>query len=177
MVSKIKTGPARYAHLDYTAAGLKSEVRNCRFDISTEAEDIIAAEDSAVADGKTYEGRRYAAYSVWRPLKPVTRDPLAMCDRNSLDNKDLFECTTKRPGIKGPYLSDMYLVSGAHAQQQRWYWLKDQKPDEVLVVQFFDSHASQEGRPVGAPHGSPELLGIENDDWRESFEVRCIAFW
>lgn len=44
-------------------------------------------------------------------------------------------------------------------------------------LQFFDSDAIKEGRPAGAPHASPELVNVDNEDWRESFEVRCFAFW
>jgi len=169
-------GPARHAHLDYSPKGIRSEIRQCRHDILLEAADIIAAEDQIPEDG-SYEGRRYAIYSVWRPLRTVTRDPLAVCDPNSIEKQDLFESASKRPGINGPYLSDGYLLSGQRAERQKWLYLRDQRPDEVLILQFFDSDAEKKGRPVGVLHGSPELVGVENSDWRESFEVRCIAFW
>ena len=63
---------------------IRNVVAQCgRHDIRFEAEDILAAEDQIPEDGR-YEGRRYAVYSVWRPLKPVARDPLAMCDPSSI---------------------------------------------------------------------------------------------
>ena len=100
-----------------------------------------------------------------------------MCDPNSIEKQDLFESASKRPGINGPYLSDGYLLSGQRAECQKWLYLQNQRPDEVLILQFFDSDAEKKGRPVGVLHGSPELVGVDNNDWRESFEVRCIAFW
>jgi hypothetical protein len=176
MVSRGQIGPAREAHLDYSPKGIRSEIRQARHDLRLEAEDIINAEDQTAEDA-SYQGRRYAVYSVWRPLKTVTRDPLAVCDPNSVEEKDFLESAGKRPGINGPYPSEQYYLSGQRAERQRWFWIKDQQPDEVLILQFFDSHARKEGRPIGVAHGSPELVGVENDDWRESFEVRCVAFW
>ena len=176
IVSRGQLGPERLAHLDYSPEGARQEIRQCRHDLRLAAEDIIAAEDQA-AEGRSYEGRRYAVYSVWRPLKTVTRDPLAVCDPNSIDGQDLLGFSTKRPGINGPYLSEGNVLDGRRAERQRWLWLKNQQPEEVLILQFFDSHAEKEGRPVGVAHGSPELIGVHNDDLRESFEVRCVAFW
>ena len=171
-----KVTPVRDAHCDYSLRGIRSEIRQGRHDIKFEAEDIIAAEDQTPEDGR-YEGRRYAVYSVWRPLKPVARDPLAKCDPSSINEQSILENGLKRPGINGPYLSNTYNLSGEQSERQKWYWLKDQQPDEVLILQFFDSHAKQEGRPFGVFHASPELIGVDNVDHRESFEVRCIAFW
>ncbi len=44
-------------------------------------------------------------------------------------------------------------------------------------MQFYDSWAEREGRPLGSPHGSPELLGIGSGEHRESVETRVVAFW
>lgn len=73
------------------------------------------------------------------------------------------------------------MLTDDRADTQQWYWTKDQKPDEVYIIHFFDSHAEKEGRPIGVPHGSPELLtpGVKGKDEvpRESVESRCLAVW
>lgn len=69
------------------------------------------------------------------------------------------------------------MLQGKNAQSQRWHYIREQNPDEVLFIQFFDSHAEKEGRAIGTPHGSPVLLGAEEEDLRESVEVRVLALW
>jgi hypothetical protein len=145
---------------------------------SVRSKDIIEAEDEAAASGAEYNGRRYAFYSVWRPLKMVTKDPLAVCDPNTIDReRDLGYQPLKRPSLKGDYIAGVASVSGARAQSQKWYWIKEQKEDEVMFLQFFDNYAEKEGRPIGVPHGSPELLNIKGGETRESVETRVIALW
>ena len=175
---KREVGPARSVHIDYSPEGARKMIRCHRSDILEEMKDIIEAEDEAVASGKEYTGRRYAFYSVWRPLKKVTRDPLAICDPNTIDAEtDLIEHLNKHPSVNGDFVAGLYMLSGKEAEKQKWYWIKEQKEDEVYVIQFFDNYAEREGRPVGAPHGSPELMDLANEDLRESCESRVLAVW
>lgn len=86
-----KIGPARAVHIDYSPAGAGKVLRNLRHDITQAVGDIIEAEDG-MKEGDDYEGRRYALYSIWRPLKTVKRDPIAVCDGRSIDpDADLIE--------------------------------------------------------------------------------------
>ena len=175
---RIRAGPARSVHVDYSPYGARQMIRHLRRDITEEMQDIIDAEDEAAATGEEYTGRRYALYSIWRPLKPVVRDPLAICDPNTINpRRDLAEHTNKQPGMNGDYLAAINMLSGRHAATQKWYWIKDQKEDEVYFIQFFDNYAEKDERPVGAPHGSPELLNIGEKEVRQSSETRVIAVW
>ena len=140
--------------------------------------DIVASHEEADAKGGAYDGRRYAFYSVWRPLKKVLRDPLALCDPRSIDReRDLVEHVNKQRGALGDYVAGLHMLSGKQAKSQKWYWISEQTEDEVYVIQFYDSHAEKEGRPVGVPHGSPEVQGLDGAEVRESVEVRCLALW
>jgi hypothetical protein len=79
-------------------------------------------------------------------------------------------------GIDGDFLTEVHMLQGKHAKAQKWHYIKEQEPDEVLFIQFFDSHAEKEGRPVGAPHGSPEMIFDEEvEELRESIECRVVA--
>jgi hypothetical protein len=70
------------------------------------------------------------------------------------------------------------MLQAKNTASQKWCYIKEQGPDEVLFIQFFDSHAKKEGRVVGVPHGSPVLVGKEDEEeLRESIEVRCLAVW
>ncbi|KAL2001275.1 hypothetical protein VTN02DRAFT_1964 [Thermoascus thermophilus] len=174
-----QVGPARDMHIDYSPDGAGKMIRHHRIELAEEAKDIIAAEDAALtANEEPAEARRYAMYSVWRPLKMVRRDPIAVLHPASYDaDKELVEHVNKQPGQNGPYISGIHMLKGDNAGSHRWCWISEQKSDEVLLIQFFDSHARKDGRPVGAPHGSPELLGVEHEEWRQSVEVRVVAFW
>lgn len=72
-------------------------LRYLRKDITDGTADIIEAEDrdlgkDGIPGGEKYSGRRYALYSIWRPLKMVKRDPIAVCDgRTIVPQRDLIE--------------------------------------------------------------------------------------
>jgi hypothetical protein len=86
-----KFGPARAMHIDFSPHGAANLLRHSRYGIRDDVGDIIEAEDG-MKEGDVYEGRRYALYSVWRPLRPVKRDPVAVCDGRSIDaERDLIE--------------------------------------------------------------------------------------
>jgi GA4 desaturase len=170
--------PVRDVHIDYSAESARAMLRNFTPDVWEAAKDIIDAEDEAVASGTEYNGRRYAFFSVWRPLKTVQKDPLAVCDPSTIDrDRDLVDLPFKRPSLKGDYIAGGAVVRRDRAQSQKWYWMKEQKEDEVWILQFFDNFAEREGRPIGVPHCSPELLGVEGGETRESIETRVIALW
>ena len=170
--------PVRMVHIDYTPVTAKTVLRNFNPEVWGASEDIIKAEDEAAASGTEYKGRRYAFYSIWRPLETVRKDPLAVCDVSTFDRKkNLVDNHFKRPSLKGDYIAGIHSVTAEDAESQKWYWIKEQKVDEVLFLQFFDNYAEKEGRPIGVPHASPELLGIEGAETRESAETRVIAIW
>ncbi|KAF8854989.1 hypothetical protein BDZ45DRAFT_676606 [Acephala macrosclerotiorum] len=178
---KDQVGPARSIHIDYSPDGARQILCNVRGDVVESAKDIIEAEDTAVAAGKDiaqYEGGRYGMFSVWRPLRKVTRDPVAICDPNSIDfHRDLAEHINKQPSDKGDYLAGLSMLRGDRADTQKWYWISEQDVDEVLILQFYDSYAIREGRPWGAPHGGVTLVGKEEGELRNSVEARCVAVW
>ncbi|KUJ22860.1 uncharacterized protein LY89DRAFT_777884 [Mollisia scopiformis] len=178
---KDKIGPARSVHIDYSPDGARQILRNVRGDVIESAKDIIEAEDAAAAAGKDiaqYDGRRYGMFSVWRPLKKVTRDPVAVCDPNSIDfERDLAEHINKQPSDGGDYLAGLSMLRGNYADTQKWHWISEQDVDEVFIFQFYDSYALREGRPWGAPHGGVTLVGKEDGEVRNSVEARCVAIW
>jgi hypothetical protein len=75
--------------------------------------------------------------SIWRPLFGPLRDwPLGVCDFRSLDvSRDLIASDNILPHTVG----ETYNV--LHNKSHRWYYLKDQRPNEILVFKSFDSMA------------------------------------
>ncbi|KAM0559779.1 hypothetical protein ACHAPJ_004303 [Fusarium lateritium] len=225
LASSDNSRPARGAHIDYTPVGARRSIRRWRPDIYKavleagiiDAEDKICAaaqvdaQDKASnaiidekynADGKL--GPRYAAYSVWRPMRTVTRDPLAMAPRWSFPKGGALgflgyeSRMLAAPSMGGDFLRELesVVISEADArayensngadvasglESPQWYYIPEQKPDETIVLKFFDSAALGggvvSGDVGGAPHASPDLGDAAHGPARWSIEVRCIAIW
>ena len=140
-------GPAKKPHIDFGVDGARASLRNWRQDIADEAKDIIAAEDQASKlPGdlwENYKGRRWGIFGTWRPLKPIQRDPLGIMDFETVDKKDLVSYFMRPPGINGPYETDIKLAKAS--PEHKWYWCKDQQPDELTILKFFDSEHEKPG--------------------------------
>ena len=199
--------PTRLPHWDFTPLGARQAVRNWSRAIAdharllgiTQLEDEICRPTSATerqsenAIQGGYSGPRYAAYSVWRPLKKVTRDPLAMTSYDLQHSSDyvVVPYRVKQPGIGNDWLRDLATLKLAeHAAdktsnllpQLQWHYVSEQNIDEVLIVKAFDGAAFENrrgltGEAQGAPHASPDLGQAAYGDPRESIEVRLFAFW
>lgn len=170
--------PARFAHCDYTLEGLKRTARYCRKDIKAAAQDALDAEDGN--EGAT--PRRYAAYSVWRPLKPVKRDPLAVADWRTTVTKSLAPIeyrATSNVVPSGEYMLELYTQTPvAKESGQRWYCKPNQTPDDVLILKFADTAAEVDPSiSGGCAHCSPALDGVDEEEPRMSVEARVMVFW
>lgn len=78
-------------------------------------------------------------------------------------------------GEEEAHIQEMFLAHGSDTHE--WFWIKDQRPEEVLMIQLFDSHLEKEGRMSGAIHSAVTLEATEREDARESVEVRIVAVW
>jgi hypothetical protein len=206
-------GPARLPHLDYTPLSARQCIRSWRKDIEEQARSsgVIGAEDGICADltfpatsaeanaviAEQYNrdglGPRYAAYSVWRPLGTVQRDPLCIAPRRKDTGELVYYPYDLRVAgnaeLGGDFLREVALlgVQGEEvaakevvdAGELKWYHVSRQTREEVLVIKFFDSAAlGRGGEEAEAPfHGSPDIRDVCGEEGRESVEVRVIAFW
>ena len=172
--------PAHTIHCDLTNKGARSMIRHLRQDIADAAQAVIKAEDECAAAGRAYDGPRYACYSVWRPLKTVRRDPLALADSRTVSLDDFVPTDFRQPGKQGVFTTESYAVRPSETTRlQKWYWLPEQTAEEVLVIKLADSDMAREGMESarGTPHGSPKIEGTEEENARESIEARVIAIW
>lgn len=103
-------------------------------------------------------------FNVWRPLKPVQRDPLAVADKTSVPLEDHISVVTAQPNITTFFTKNN--------KNHRWWYMKDQTPEDVLV---FLQHDSQ-GGPV-VPHAAFSLPEAPPSEPRQSIEARVIAVW
>ncbi|KAJ9145432.1 GA4 desaturase [Pleurostoma richardsiae] len=181
--------PAPKVHLDYAPAGARSHLRMYHPDLSAAAADIIRVEDSLLASGRSPKedyggsgGPRWALFSVWRPLKTVRRDPLALGDQRTFKSEDYVPVNIKTPCLGLPGVTETFECEsfvGRYSEGQEWFWVDEQTPDEVLVIGLFDSDVEKEGGTAagGTLHSSVELPGTEEEQARESLELRCLCVW
>ncbi len=147
--------PANNAHVDFDRPSLESWVRTLRPD-----------------DAEALLKRRFVNINLWRPLRPVERMPLAVCDASSVSREDLVPMRIRnRAELPMGELAGFNL---AYNPAQLWWFYPDMQPDEVLAFRLFDSemqrphlsaHTAFED-PTSRPGARPRL----------SHEARTIAF-
>ncbi|KFY98592.1 hypothetical protein V498_01382 [Pseudogymnoascus sp. VKM F-4517 (FW-2822)] len=206
-------GPARLPHLDYTPLSARQCIRSWRLDIEQHAREsgVIGTEDgicagspfpanSAEANAMIAEqynrdgsGPRYAAYSVWRPLGTVQRDPLCIAPRRKdtgelvmypydlrvLGHAELGGDFLREVALLGVQREEVGVKGAVDAGALKWYYVSKQTREEVIVLKFFDSAAlGRDGEEAEGPwHGSPDIGDVYGEEGRESIEVRVVAFW
>ena len=111
---------------------------------------------------------RVLAINVWRPLKPITRDPLAVCDWTSVDAKR--DWISYRITHGGGWNE---LGSQTFDPKHKWCYLSNQKPNEPLLFKQFDSKAETGCTLAHSAFVDPEYV---DGPPRESIEIKMYAF-
>jgi hypothetical protein len=148
-----RRGPVQRVHIDQTYTASLSRVPH-----------HLPAEEAA----ELLKGR-VQIINVWRPIKKVLRDPLALAQADSVSEEDLEPVGLIYPTRKGETFAVKY--NPAH----RWFYKHGLTPDEVLLIKCFDSKTDGRARRVphtafADPSASPEAPA------RESIEVRALVF-
>ncbi|OGA02471.1 MAG: hypothetical protein A3H35_05450 [Betaproteobacteria bacterium RIFCSPLOWO2_02_FULL_62_17] len=145
--------PVFYVHNDYTDASAPRRVREL---LPEEADALLA--------------RRFAIIQVWRPLKTIVRNPLAIADARSVAPADMIVSERRYPHRVGETYRLRY--NAAH----QWYQFPAMTPEEAIVFKVYDS--AMDGRARFTPHTSFEDPTTPADaPPRESIEARMFAFF
>lgn len=107
---------------------------------------------------------------MWRPIKTILKDPLAIADAHSVPDSDLIGAALIYPHRKG----ETYAVK--HNPSHRWYFKYAQRPDEVTLIKCYDS-VTEPGIARRVPHSSFIDPAEEDKPPRESIEVRTLVFY
>ena len=148
---------ANNAHIDFDGPSIERWVRDLRPD---DAERLLAK-------------RRIVNMNLWRPIRPVERMPLALCDASSVAEDDLIPTIIghKEGDQKTPYAGFNLAYNPGH----RWFYYPRMQPGEVLAFMIWDSTAD---RPHSAAHTAFEDPTSPPDaPTRLSHEIRTIAFF
>ncbi len=147
--------PVQIVHNDYTEWSGPQRVRDL----------LPAHEASALLQ------HRFAVIQLWRAVRaPIGRDPLAICDAQSLDPADLVPAERRHPNRIG----EIYHI--AHNPRHRWFYFPRMARDEVLIFKCYD--AATDGRARFTAHGAFNDPNTEAQaPPRESIEIRTLAFF
>jgi hypothetical protein len=142
--------PVAPVHNDYTTKSGPEHVRDLLE--PAEAEERLA--------------HRFAEINIWRPIRgPVQNTPLALCDAQSIAQKDLVPTDLKH---------EVYMVKFNPAH--RWFYFPDMETDEVVLIKGFDS--MEDGRARFTAHAAfehPRASAFARA--RESIEARALVFY
>ncbi|CAN9414365.1 unnamed protein product [Alternaria alternata] len=111
--------------------------------------------------------RRFQMVNLWKPLRGPLRDwPLAVCDYSSVSSIDMIR-------VDEVHKQDILESHGVqYSPSQKWYYLSDMKPSEMLIFKAADSH--MEG---AVPHSAFKDTRYESELPRESIELRVLLVW
>ena len=111
---------------------------------------------------------RHQIINVWRPIRTILKDPLAVADAHSVPDSDLVPVALIYPDRRG----ETYTVRPNEAH--KWYYCYGQTPSEVTLIKCFDSKL--DGRARRVPHTAFVNPETENEASRASIEVRALVF-
>ncbi|KAJ5933567.1 hypothetical protein N7454_005896 [Penicillium verhagenii] len=111
---------------------------------------------------------RYQIINVWRPIKTILKDPLAVANAHSVPDSDLVPLKLIYPNREG----ETYSVKPD--ANIKWYYRYAQTPDLVTLIKCFDSKT--DGRARRVPHTAFVNPDTEHEAGRESIEVRALVF-
>lgn len=145
--------PALSVHSDFSPTG-------GRHNIELQVPD--AAELEKLSQG------RVLLVNIWRPLKTITKDPLAVCDWSTVSPEaDLVPLKFQFPS------SWNELGKWRHSDRHQWYYLSGQKPSEPLLFMQYDS---QNPSGITLPHTAFEDEEYLEGPPRQSIEIKMVAF-
>lgn len=146
-------GPVRRVHIDQSYSASAERVS---YHLPDEAPELLK--------------HRFQIINVWRPIKTIYKDPLAVASAHSVPDSDLVGAALIYPNRKG----ETYAVKPNPAH--KWFFKYAQRPDEVTLIKCFDSW-TKEGLARRVPHTAFTNPSEEDKYSRESIEVRALVFY
>ncbi|ROT34486.1 hypothetical protein SODALDRAFT_318414 [Sodiomyces alkalinus F11] len=150
--TKSNRGPVQRVHIDQSYRAALSRVPH---HLPEEADRLLRG--------------RVQIINVWRPIKTVERDPLAVAEASSVPDEDLVMIELIYPNRRG----ETYHVN--YRPAHRWHYKSGLTPDEVLLIKCFDS--KKDGRARRVPHTAfVDPTAAPDAPARESIEIRALVF-
>ncbi|KAI4233711.1 MAG: hypothetical protein LQ349_004235 [Xanthoria aureola] len=131
--------PVSVAHIDFN---LEESKKMVYYHNGSDADDLVKQRFQCVKlNGESYVDAEGSPRSIWKPLRGPVRDwPLALCDARTIDPaRDLVTGDV----VYQDHAEENYQV--CYNPRQRWLYLSDQMPHEMLVFRTADSWEDRVG--------------------------------
>ncbi|KAK0730962.1 hypothetical protein B0H67DRAFT_55877 [Lasiosphaeris hirsuta] len=167
---KVRRGPSYWHKIGADNAKSRGPLHNAHVDQSYDGA-LIRLREQFPDEAEELRTRRWQIVNIWRPIKTVYKDPLAVADAASVADTDLVAASIiyARSGRR----MESWTVKSNPAH--RWYFKYAQRPDEVVLIKCFDSDETAVARRV--PHCAVEDPDQKDNECRESVEVRCLLLF
>ncbi|KAK2469984.1 Oxidoreductase chry3 [Fusarium oxysporum f. sp. albedinis] len=153
--------PAPKVHLDCTPKGARCHIRKYHSEVASAAEKVIEAENRLLKSGVQwndlkdhYRGKKdgddgiphFALFSIWRPLKTVHRDPLALSSAASFPESDYVPSDQREPtDHRIPvHLSQVIDPNGPNSNGTNGYVEGGQEDDATYQTQSYLAYAPRD---------------------------------
>ncbi|KAI6374024.1 hypothetical protein MCOR25_003259 [Pyricularia grisea] len=115
---------------------------------------------------------RYQIINMWRPVRPIERDPFAVTDARSISPDDIVRVPLKFAD------HDAESIEMRANKDQKWYYKDHQTTDEVLLFTQVDT-TKRKGWPKCVPHAAFKDPDMDEKNGRPRFsvEVRAMVFY
>lgn len=152
--------PAYHIHNDYTFETGQSRA------LSVLGENVL----------KKFSGKRMIQINVWRSIDGIVeKDPLALMDATTLDQKDLVKTDIHFNDMNTGDTHKGEIFALKKNPNQKWYYYPEMNEQEAILIKGFDSDESQSRF---AMHTAFALSNQnEKNKPRQSIETRTYAFF
>lgn len=98
-----------------------------------------------------------------------------MCDVRTVQAADMR--LKKRELFPGKFIASTYFSHPSQEDKHQWYYLYEQKPEEMWIFRGYDSDSSRPRFPTGHTAIRTPEVGLDDIPARESIEARAIVVW
>lgn len=153
-------GPVFGVHIDQTAADTPGNARRW-----------LGAE---IADELLLKSPRVQVMNMWRPIRPVQRDALAVIDAGSMGEDEIVEV----PVVFPDHTFSQCEISYQKAEKHQWHYKKGMTPEDVLVF-VQDDTTNKVDAPRRVAHVAFRDPEADEDakEARSSVELRALVFY
>ena len=150
--------PVFYPHVDHNSVSAHSKLK-----------EIVGEEEA----NKRLRNR-FQIVNVWKPLgsNPITNTPLSICDYQTFDLKNDIHVSEAHSSVN---TTSVLTISKSIKNQQKWYYLRNMKSDEMFVFKMFDSDNNH--AQFGAHTAFVDESAPQNNLEQLSVELRCLVFY
>lgn len=168
----VVTAPVVLCHNDYTNTSAPQRVRDLAKP-SGEGGSYTLTNEPLVREAEVPAllGNRYIFINVWRNISdtPIQRDPLAVCDWTSIQEKHFIDSALIYRDRVG------YTQGVKYDPNHRWIYFGRMRKDEAMLLKCFDSKPGVAKWTAHTAVADPSTPSTAPP--RESIEARCIVFF